>query len=33
MTGWVGEERMRDLWVREDEDVGRFGWSGVEIRS
>jgi hypothetical protein len=31
VTGWVGEERVRDLWVRKDDDVGRFGWSGVEI--
>lgn len=31
MTGWVGEERVRDLRVREDEDVGRFGWGRVEI--
>lgn len=31
MTGWVGEERVRDLRVRQDEDVGRFGWSRVEI--
>lgn len=33
MTGWVGEERVRDLRVREDDDVGRFGWSGVYGRS
>jgi hypothetical protein len=31
MTGWIREERVRDLRVREDDDVGRFGWSGVEI--
>lgn len=31
MTGWVREERVRDLRVCEYEDVGRFGWSGVEI--
>jgi hypothetical protein len=31
MTSWVGEERVRDLRVRKDDDVGRFGRGRVEI--